>query len=907
MNGAGKTTFIGKLSERFRNEGKRVLLAAGDTFRAGAIDQLRVWAERTGADFIGASAGADPAAVAFQAIDAAVTRGIDVVIVDTAGRLHTSASLMEELKKVARVIARRMPGAPHESLLVLDGTIGQNAVQQAREFSAAVPITGLVVTKLDGTARGGVVVAVHEAIDVPVKFLGVGEHAADLEPFDAAAFSGDCSQSVTFRLGRRHRARHRASPRPGNRHVRGSSSRPRSTFSRASAPRAPRRFRRIGVITAGDLLFHIPHRYEDASTVAPIASLETGMNATVIGRVISKGVMPTRKGLRIFQAVLRDSSGMIEAAWPGQPYLDRTISKGDTLLVVGTVRFYHGRQLQPREFINLGDDEAGTESGRVLSVYPATEGLSFKVIRAIIDSHLDPLLALVDEYLPQDVLARAAVPSIRDALRMVHRPQSLAEAARGRARLAFEELFFVHILHQRARTLARVARRGIRFENKRDLTSRLRQSLPYELTDAQVRASREIFADMCSDRRMHRLLQGDVGSGKTIVALFAALLAMENGYQAALMAPTELLAEQHARTFRGLLAPLGIEPMLVTGSQGAAERKSAAARLESTEPAVVVGTHALVQQATSFGRLGLAIVDEQHRFGVEQRKALGAKGEAPDVLLMSATPIPRSLALTLYGDLDLSTLDERPVGRKPVVTALRPGSGRDRVLAFLNSQLDDGRQAYIVYPVIAESEKTDLKAATTMYETLSTGALMGRRVALLHGKIPAADRDAIMREFRDGAIQVLVATTVVEVGIDVPNATVMIVEHPERFGLSQLHQLRGRVGRGAAESFCILLGDVSPDAKERIDLFVRTDDGFEIARADLRLRGMGDLFGERQSGVPTFRVADPLRDEELNASARTAAEDLLSRDPELRERDHAALRRVLNARYQRSLELFRVG
>ena len=670
--------------------------------------------------------------------------------------------------------------------------------------------------------------------------------------------------------------------------------------------------RRLGIITAGDLLFHIPHRYEDASTIAPIATLETGMNATVIGRVISKGVIPTRKGLRIFQAVLRDSSGMIEAAWPGQPYLDRTIQKGDTLLVSGTVRFFHGRQLQPREFINLGgedDAEEGPSQGRVLSVYPATEGLSFKVIRSIIETHLDGLLALIDEYLPADVLSNAAVPSIRDALRMVHRPTSLAEATQGRARLAYEELFFVHVLHQRARSLAREARRGIRFANKRDLTTRLRQALPYELTGAQVRAAREIFVDMCSDRRMHRLLQGDVGSGKTIVALFAALLAIENGYQAALMAPTELLAEQHARTFEQLLHPLAVEPVLVTGSLTAKERRVAAARLESTDPCLVVGTHALVQQATTFGKLGLAVIDEQHRFGVEQRKLLGAKGggEAPDILLMSATPIPRSLALTLYGDLDLSILDERPPGRRSVVTALRGNTGRERVLAFVNRQLDEGRQAYVVYPVIEESEKTDLKAATTMYETLSTGAFSERRVALLHGRIPADERDAIMRDFRDGGIQVLVATTVIEVGIDVPNATVMVIEHPERFGLSQLHQLRGRVGRGAAESFCILLGDLSPETRDRLELFVRTDDGFEIARADLRLRGMGDLFGERQSGVPTFRVADPLRDEELNERAREAAERLLANDPELQRREHAPLRAVLNARYSRSLELFRVG
>ena len=667
--------------------------------------------------------------------------------------------------------------------------------------------------------------------------------------------------------------------------------------------------RRLGVVTAGDLLFHIPHRYEDASTVSPIATLEPGMHGTIIGRVVSKGVLPTRKGLRIFQAVLKDDSGMIEVSWPGQPFLDRTIGKGDVLLVSGQCRFFHGRQLQPREFLNLGAEDEGTAQGRVLSVYPATEGLSFKQIRAIIESHLDALLPLVTEYLPRELYVAAGVPTIADALRLVHRPTSLAEAMLGRTRLAFEELFFVQLLHQRAKSLAREVRRGIRYENRRTLTSRLRESLPFQLTGAQMRALREIFADMCSERRMQRLLQGDVGSGKTIVALFSALLALENGYQAAIMAPTELLAEQHHRTMSRLLAPLALEPLLLTGGLRAAPRREAQARLAAEEPVVVVGTHALVQEATRFARLGFAAIDEQHRFGVEQRKALGAKGEAPDVLLMSATPIPRSLALTLYGDLDLSILDERPPGRQPITTALRPERARARVLAFLDQELAAGRQAYIVYPVIEESEKTDLKAATTMFEMLAGegGPLAHRRVALLHGRIPADERDAIMRRFRDGEIDVLVATTVIEVGIDVANATVMLVEHPERFGLSQLHQLRGRVGRGAEQSYCILLGDVGEEAAERLRTFVSTEDGFEIARADLRLRGMGDLFGERQSGVPAFRVADPLRDEELNEQARRAAERLLAADPELDRDEHAPLRRVLGERYSRSLELFRVG
>jgi ATP-dependent DNA helicase RecG len=665
--------------------------------------------------------------------------------------------------------------------------------------------------------------------------------------------------------------------------------------------------RRLGIVTARDLLFHIPHRYEDASTITPIASLEPGMDGTIIGRVVSKGIIPTRKGLRIFQAVLKDDTGMIEASWPGQPFLDRTIDKGDVMLLTGPVRFYHGRQLQPREYIQLGKDDDGIEGGKVLAVYPATEGLSFKVIRGIIDAHLDSLLALVREYLPEDLLGVAAVPALREALRMVHRPQTITEGVQGRSRLAFEELLFVHVLHRRANALKRQRRSGIAFQNRRQLTSALKKVLPFTLTNAQMTAVREIVADMSSDRRMHRLLQGDVGSGKTIVALFAALLAMENGYQAAIMAPTELLAEQHARTFTTLLEPLGIEPVLVTGSLSSRSRKSAGEKLASTVPVLVVGTHALVQDAAAFGRLGFVTIDEQHRFGVEQRAAISAKGESPDVLLMSATPIPRSLALTLYGDLDVSTLDERPAGRQPVATVMRPESARERVLQFVARETEKGRQAYVVYPVIEESEKTDLKAATTMYEQLSVGPFAGRVVALIHGRVPADEREKIMRAFRDGKIDVLVSTTVIEVGIDVANATVMLIEHPERFGLSQLHQLRGRVGRGAEASYCILLGDVGDEAAERLRIFVDTDDGFEIARADLRLRGMGNLFGAEQSGEATFRIADPLRDEDLNIKARAAAEQLLARDPELTAKENAGIRKVLSARYSRALELFRVG
>jgi ATP-dependent DNA helicase RecG len=678
-------------------------------------------------------------------------------------------------------------------------------------------------------------------------------------------------------------------------------------YLKGVGPARAEMLRRLGIVTARDLLFHIPRRYEDASTVKPISSLSPGMDATIVGKVVSKGIIPTRKGLRIFQAVIRDDSGIIEASWPGQPFLDRTISKDDTLLLSGPVRFFHGRQLQPREYVNLGSESSGIAEGRVLSVYPATEGLSFKVIRSIVATHIDSLLPLIREYLPDRILKSLKLPSLPDALRMVHKPQSISEALDGRDRLAFDEFLFMQLLMRRSNRLARAKRSGIRFENKRELTSALRAALPYTLTQSQVRAVREIVDDMSSDRKMHRLLQGDVGSGKTIVALFASLLAMENGYQAAIMAPTELLAEQHFRTVSRLLEPLDIRPLLVTGSMKPKERAEAAKKMSSPAPLLVIGTHALVQESTEFSRLGFVSIDEQHRFGVEHRAQLSAKGDSPDVLLMSATPIPRSLALTRYGDLDVSTLTERPAGRQPVTTVMRPEKKRGAVLDFVRRQTDAGRQAYVVYPVIEESEKTDLKAATTMYQELASGAFAGKTVALLHGRIPAAERDETMRAFRDGKIDVLVATTVIEVGIDVPKATVMLVEHPERFGLSQLHQLRGRVGRGAEASYCILLGDVGGDSLDRLRIFVNTEDGFEIAKADLEIRGYGNLFGEEQSGDEGYRIADPVRDERLNVLAQSIAEEILDADPELQKKEHAGIRDVLSKRYSRAIKLFQVG
>src|SRR4051812_10111113 len=459
-------------------------------------------------------------------------------------------------------------------------------------------------------------------------------------------------------------------------------------FLKGVGERRAEALERLDIRTARDLLWHLPHRYVDASSVTPLAQARVGQEVACVGQVVAKGVLPTRRGLRIFHAVLRDDSGLLECVWPGQPFLDRTIAVGQTLLVSGPVRFYHGRQLAPREYVILEDADGDADplsAGRILPVYPATEGLSHKVIRSLIDRHLDGLIGLSQDLLPEPLRQSLDLPVLPDALRSVHRPMSLEDAERGRRRLAFDELFDLQLMLIRARAVAKRHRSGVAFVIRKDLTSRLKQSLPWELTEDQQRALREITGDMTAPDRMHRLLMGDVGTGKTVVALFAMLLALENDFQAALMAPTELLAEQHGATLEALLAPLQLKPELLLGRQTPAEKAAVHKRLATGQTRLVVGTHALLQEGVTFKRLGLVVIDEQHRFGVEQRAALIGKGVAPDVLLLTATPIPRSLALTLYGDLDVSTLRERPPGRGTVRTAVRSANQRERVLRFIRS------------------------------------------------------------------------------------------------------------------------------------------------------------------------------------------------------------------------------
>ena len=682
-------------------------------------------------------------------------------------------------------------------------------------------------------------------------------------------------------------------------------------FLKGVGPKRADALARMGIGTARDLLYHIPRRYDDASTITPIANLEVGVDVTVIGRVRSKGVIPTRTGLRIFQAVLEDDSGIITASWPGQPWLDRKLAKGDVLLASGPVKFFHGRQIQPREFITLSHDEDSEMGGRVFVSYPASEEVPQWVLRRIFESNLNKLLEWVpdDEYMSGRERQELGLLKLDEALSLIHHPGNLDDAERGRRRLAFDELFHLQIVQAQARRKATELGPGISHQRSNELIRPLHDALPFELTKAQARVLSEIYADMQMDRRMNRLLQGDVGAGKTIVALFAMLLAAEGGYQSALMAPTEILAEQHFRQVHSVLQPIGVNVVLLTGSLKGQKRDQALEAIESGSGQVIIGTHALIQDSVSFGNLGLLIVDEQHRFGVRQRMALlEGKNNRPDLLVMSATPIPRSLAMAFYGDLDLSVLDELPPGRKPVKTELRTPAQRESVYKFVRTQIEKGRQAYLVYPLVSESDKLDLLAATEEFERLKLEAFPGSSLGLLHGQLPASQKEETMSAFARGDLDLLVATTVVEVGIDIPNASVMLIENAERFGLSQLHQLRGRVGRGPAKSHCILIAEPEARASERLNIFRDSTDGFEIARADLRMRGQGDFFGSQQHGRdPILRFSDLIADEDLLVLAQNTARQIISVDPDLEHTDHKRLSELIESRYQDRLAMFGVG
>jgi ATP-dependent DNA helicase RecG len=686
-------------------------------------------------------------------------------------------------------------------------------------------------------------------------------------------------------------------------------------FVAGVGPRRAEQLRRFGIATVEDLLYHLPFRYEDRRTLSTVRALRVGEVASVVGELTHLAERHVgRSQRRILEGVLRDDTGLLALTWFHQvTYFHRRFEVGQRCLVHGKVESGPtGQKRMVHPEIETGSD---LEAQGILPVYAKPTTMSVGVIRQIARRAVAEWAPRLPSVLPTPVARRARVMDLAHAMQQLHAPDRDADvealnSARSAAHrsVVFDELFFLQLgMALRRRAVERES--GLALPEHGHLTGPLTTLLPFALTGAQHRALRDIRADMAQPHPMHRLLQGDVGSGKTIVALFAALVAVENGYQAAFMAPTELLAEQHFATVSRFTRLLGVSTELLTGSLPRAQRRVRYEGLASGATQIAVGTHALIQEPVAFHRIGLGIIDEQHRFGVMQRAALRRLGAMPDMLLMTATPIPRTLAMTVYGDLDISVLDELPPGRQPVRTLLRHEGERATVYDVVKRELDRGRQGYVVYPLVETSDAVALRDATSMAHELARQVFHSYRVGLLHGRMKAAEKEAVMRRFKAGDIQLLVSTTVIEVGIDVPNATVMVVEHADRFGLAQLHQLRGRVGRGGDAATCALLTAFrrSDDAYRRLEALAHSNDGFEIAEADLELRGPGELLGTRQSGLPDFRVANLIRDQRILEDARRAALEWLAADPELSRPESALLRPVLAHRWAGRLELAQVG
>ena len=724
-------------------------------------------------------------------------------------------------------------------------------------------------------------------------------------------------------------------------------------FVKGIGPRIGESLKAKGISTVEDLLYHLPFRYEDRLHPQPLSELKPGEMASVIGEVRGTVLLRTRS-MPIFEMTVGQGISSLKCMWFHGTYLKDRFKPGQMLAVYGKVepsRSGRGfKMIQPQvEVLSAEDDETELlEVGRIVPVYESLGGnkLTTRWIRRIVYNLLGELEGQVAETLPRALIERLSLPNREEALRHVHFPppgtpmtQLQASGTVAHRRLIFEELFYLELGLElkRRRFKERV---GIAFETTEKVREAIREILPFHPTAAQKRTLGEIVADMRKPSPMRRLLQGDVGSGKTIVALQAMLVAIENGYQAALMAPTEILATQHYLAAKKLLerSSKRYRIVLLTGSLDDDVKRLARSRIFQGEADVVIGTHALIEEKVEFAKLGLIVVDEQHRFGVLQRFRLMKKPNdaEPDVLVMTATPIPRTLALSLYGDLDLSVLDELPPGRTPIVTRKVSDERADEVWKFVREQVGRGHQAYVVYPVIEGArddqpeldfappeveeepkkkakapslfEKPTLKAATEMYESLKAGALAGLRLGLLHGRLDSDEKEVVMRRFQRGEIDVLISTTVIEVGVDVPNATVMVIEHAERFGLAQMHQLRGRVGRGAAKSYCILMtgGRVSEQAEERLAAMVRTQNGFELAELDLQLRGPGEFFGTRQAGLPDFRVANLARDREVLELAKAEAARFVE-SPEASDEEKKLVRTRLQEAWQRRYGLVEAG
>ncbi|NKE72524.1 ATP-dependent DNA helicase RecG [Candidatus Manganitrophus noduliformans] len=680
-------------------------------------------------------------------------------------------------------------------------------------------------------------------------------------------------------------------------------------------------FGKLGIETLEDLLLFSPFRYEDRTALKKIAHLQPGEEQTILAEIKAVSLVQTpRRRMKIVDAAVMDETGLLHAKWFNQPYLKDLFKVGEKIMLSGKVKanYYGGYHLEMESplYEKVDEEEVQIHMGRIVPIYHETKGVTSRQIRSLMKVVLNQYLAKIPDILPSALIQKYNLIPLSQAILGLHFPASdsaLAPLNAGRSpfhrRLSFDELFLLQTGLALRKKRFSTQEKGISFRTSGSLPDRLRQILPFQLTPAQEKVLAEIKEDMASDRPMNRLVQGDVGSGKTLVALMSILIALENGYQTALMAPTEILAEQHYLSIRGYIERLGRTITFLTSEMRKKAKEEILEGIRAGAYDLVIGTHALIQEGVEFKKLGMVVVDEQHKFGVLQRAKLAGKGYRPDVLIMTATPIPRTLALTLYGDLNISIIDALPPGRSPIRNFLFYGKQRERAYSFLEKELAKGRQAYVVCPLIEESEKSDLKAALELSVTLQREIFPHRRIGLLHGRLKREEKESIMREFKEGRIDLLVATTVVEVGIDVPNATLMLIEHAERFGLAQLHQLRGRVGRGREQSFCLLAAEypISAEAKRRLDAMVKSNDGFKIAEIDLEIRGPGEFFGTRQSGIPELRIANLMRDTAILETARREAFTWVDRDPNLTEAESRPIRLLLERKWKGKLEWLTTG
>jgi ATP-dependent DNA helicase RecG len=676
-------------------------------------------------------------------------------------------------------------------------------------------------------------------------------------------------------------------------------------YLKGVGPKKAALLKKLGIGEVKDLLQHYPRRYEDRRNLKPISGVVIGETQTIQGRVLATSLL-RKRGLSIFKAAIGDGSGVIYALWFNQNYLQKVLPKGKELVLSGKAEFSFGEiQFKVSEYeVLAGNEEDQVHTKRIVPIYPLCENLYPRFLRSLMKKTVEKFVPFLTDLLPPEIKGKNSLKSFPESLRAIHFPSDFSELKEARRRLVFEEFFFLQLALAVKKKGLESREKGISYDLSGKLEGKFLKCLPFRLTASQEKVIAEIKGDMASPKLMNRLLQGDVGSGKTVVALVALLIAVENGYQVALMAPTEILAEQHYFNFHNFLNRLGVEVELLIGNLGTRERKKVLERIREGKSKVIMGTHALIQEKVEFSRLGLVVIDEQHLFGVIQRKILREKGQNPDVLVMTATPIPRTLALTLYGDLNFSVIKELPPGRAALETRWVGESERQRIYLFLHKRIEEGRQAYIVYPLIEESEKLELKAAREMFGKFQKKIFPDLGLGLIHGRMKSEEKEEIMREFKEKKLDILVATTVIGVGIDVPNASVMLIEHAERFGLSQLHQLRGRVGRGPHKSHCFLLADPkSEEARERMKVMAESNDGFLIAEKDLELRGPGEFFGTRQHGMPELKIANILTDGELLEVARKEAFELVLGDPGLEKEEHRFLRKQLTRNYKERMDL----